>query len=64
MLVNLAVLDVFHPQIDSAIVTPHLAGATLDNFASVVACSVENTKAVLRGEPPPLTTKPLLLRGR
>lgn len=40
-------------EIDSAIVTPHLAGATLDNFASVVARSVENTKAVLRGEPLP-----------
>lgn len=40
-------------EIDSAIVTPHLAGATLDNFASVVARSVENAKAVLRGEPLP-----------
>ena len=39
--------------IDNTIVTPHLAGATLDNFALVVARSVENAKAVLRGEPLP-----------
>jgi len=31
-----------------------LAGATLDNIANVVARSVENAKAVLRGEPLPV----------
>jgi phosphoglycerate dehydrogenase-like enzyme len=36
--------------LDNTVVTPHLAGATLDNFANVVARSVENAKAVLRGE--------------
>jgi phosphoglycerate dehydrogenase-like enzyme len=39
--------------LDNTVVTPHLAGATLDNFANVVARSVENAKAVLRGEPLP-----------
>jgi phosphoglycerate dehydrogenase-like enzyme len=39
--------------LDNTVITPHLAGATLDNFASVIARSVENTKAVLRGEPLP-----------
>jgi len=38
---------------DNTVVTPHLAGATFDNFAAVVARSVENAKAVLRGEPLP-----------
>jgi D-3-phosphoglycerate dehydrogenase len=37
-------------ELDNTVVTPHLAGATLDNFATVVARSVENAKAVLRGE--------------
>jgi phosphoglycerate dehydrogenase-like enzyme len=36
------------------VVTPHLASSTLDNFANVVARSVENAKAVLRGEPIPI----------
>jgi phosphoglycerate dehydrogenase-like enzyme len=39
--------------LDNTVVTPHLAGATLDNFAGVIVRSVENTKAVLRGEPLP-----------
>ncbi len=39
--------------LDNTVVTPHLAGATLDNFATVVARSVQNAKAVLRGEPIP-----------
>jgi phosphoglycerate dehydrogenase-like enzyme len=40
-------------ELDNTVVTSHLAGATLDNFAAVVARSVENAKAVLRGEPLP-----------
>jgi phosphoglycerate dehydrogenase-like enzyme len=40
-------------ELDNTVVTSHLAGATLDNFAVVVARAVENTKAVLRGEPLP-----------
>lgn len=52
-------LDVFHhePPIgspllssDRTVVTPHLAGATLDNFASVLERAVENTKRYLRGD--------------
>jgi phosphoglycerate dehydrogenase-like enzyme len=39
--------------LDNTVVTPHLAGATLDNFANVVARSVENAKTVLRGDPLP-----------
>jgi len=39
--------------LDNTVVTPHLAGATLDNFSNVVARSVDNAKAVLRGEPLP-----------
>lgn len=39
--------------LDNTVVTSHLAGATFDNFAAVVARSVENAKAVLRGEPLP-----------
>jgi phosphoglycerate dehydrogenase-like enzyme len=41
--------------LDNTVVTPHLAGATLDNIAVVVARSVENAKAVLRGEPLPVS---------
>jgi D-3-phosphoglycerate dehydrogenase len=37
-------------ELDNTVVTPHLAGATLDNFSSVVARSVENAKTALRGE--------------
>jgi phosphoglycerate dehydrogenase-like enzyme len=40
-------------ELDNTVVTSHLAGATLDNFAAVVARAVENAKAVLRGEPLP-----------
>jgi D-3-phosphoglycerate dehydrogenase len=40
-------------ELDNTVVTPHLAGATLDNFTTVVARSVTNAKAVLRGEPLP-----------
>jgi phosphoglycerate dehydrogenase-like enzyme len=40
-------------ELDNIVVTPHLAGATLDNFTAVVARSVANAKAVLRGEPLP-----------
>ncbi len=39
--------------LDNTVVTSHLAGATLDNFAAVAARAVENAKAVLRGEPLP-----------
>jgi hypothetical protein len=35
------------------VVTSHLAGATLDNFAVVVTRAVANAKAVLCGEPLP-----------
>lgn len=37
-------------ELDNTVVTPHLAGATLDNFAAVVSRSVENAQAVLRGD--------------
>jgi phosphoglycerate dehydrogenase-like enzyme len=40
-------------QLDNTVITPHLAGATLDNIATVVARSIGNAKAVLRGEPLP-----------
>jgi len=40
-------------ELDNTVVTPHLAGATLDNIATVVARSIENAKAALRGEPLP-----------
>ncbi len=36
--------------LDNTVVTSHLAGATLDNFAGIVARAVENAKAVLRGD--------------
>lgn len=39
--------------LDNTVVTPHLAGATLDNFYGVIARSVDNVKAVLCGEPLP-----------
>lgn len=41
--------------LENTVVTSHLAGATLDNFAGVVARAVENAKAVLRGDPLPAT---------
>jgi phosphoglycerate dehydrogenase-like enzyme len=40
-------------ELDNTVVTSHLAGATLDNFAAVVARSVQNARTVLRGEPLP-----------
>ena len=40
-------------ELDNTVVTPHLAGATLDNIATVVARSVDNAKAALRGAPLP-----------
>ena len=40
-------------ELNNTVVTSHLAGATLDNFAVVVARGVKNAKAVLRGEPLP-----------
>jgi D-3-phosphoglycerate dehydrogenase len=40
-------------ELDNIVVTSHLAGATLDNFAAVVTRAVANAKAVLRGEPLP-----------
>jgi phosphoglycerate dehydrogenase-like enzyme len=36
--------------LDNTVVTSHLAGATLDNFAGLVARAVANAKAVLRGD--------------
>jgi phosphoglycerate dehydrogenase-like enzyme len=38
-------------ELDNTVITSHLAGATLDNFAGLVARAVENAKTVLRGEP-------------
>ncbi len=35
--------------LENTVVTSHLAGATLDNFAGIVARAVENTQTVLRG---------------
>ena len=40
-------------ELDNTVVTSHLAGATLDNFAVVVTRAVANAKAVLCGEPLP-----------
>jgi phosphoglycerate dehydrogenase-like enzyme len=37
-------------ELDNTVITSHLAGATLDNFAGLVARAVENAKAVLRGD--------------
>lgn len=36
-------------ELENTVVTSHLAGATFDNFAAVVARAVDNAKAVLRG---------------
>ena len=41
--------------LDNTVITPHLAGATLDNFSGVIARGVANAKAVLRGEALPET---------
>jgi phosphoglycerate dehydrogenase-like enzyme len=48
--------------LDNTVVTSHLAGATFDNFASVVERAVDNAKAVLRGEALPQTD--VVLDGR
>lgn len=37
-------------KLDNTVVTSHLAGATLDNFAGLLERSIENMKSVLRGE--------------
>jgi phosphoglycerate dehydrogenase-like enzyme len=42
-------------KLDNTVITSHLAGATLDNFAGVVARAVENAKAVLCGDALPET---------
>ncbi|MBM9592989.1 2-hydroxyacid dehydrogenase [Roseitranquillus sediminis] len=39
--------------IENTVVTPHCAGATIDNFASVAARGVENVRRFLDGEPLP-----------
>ncbi len=36
-------------ELENTVVTPHLAGATLDNFARVIARAVANAQTVLRG---------------
>jgi len=40
-------------ELPNTVVTPHCAGATIDNFAAVAARAVENSLRVLRGEPLP-----------
>ncbi len=50
-------------QLDNTVVTSHLAGATLDNFAGVVTRAVENAKAVLRGDALPETDVVLAPKG-
>jgi D-3-phosphoglycerate dehydrogenase len=42
-------------ELENTVVTSHLAGATLDHFAGLVARAVENAKAVLRGDALPET---------
>lgn len=37
-------------ELPNTVVTPHCAGATVDNFASIAARAVANTQAFLRGE--------------
>src|SRR3974390_1882952 len=41
--------------LENTVVTSHLAGATIDNFAGVIARAVKNARAVLRGEALPQT---------
>jgi D-3-phosphoglycerate dehydrogenase len=41
--------------LENTVVTSHLAGATLDNFAGLIVRGVENAKAVLRGDALPET---------
>jgi phosphoglycerate dehydrogenase-like enzyme len=40
-------------QLDTTVVTPHMAGATVDNFSSVLDRALENIRAVLGGAPLP-----------
>lgn len=40
-------------ELPNTVVTPHCAGATIDNFAAVAARAAENSLRVLRGEPLP-----------
>jgi phosphoglycerate dehydrogenase-like enzyme len=40
-------------ELDNVVVTPHCAGATLDNFASVIARAIDNTQRFLGGQPLP-----------
>jgi phosphoglycerate dehydrogenase-like enzyme len=42
-------------RLENTVITSHLAGATLDNFAGVIARGVENAKRVLRGDSLPQT---------
>lgn len=42
-------------ELENTVVTSHLAGATFDNFAAVVARAVKNAQAVLRGDALPET---------
>ena len=41
--------------LENTVVTSHLAGATIDNFAAIIARAVRNARAVLRGEALPRT---------
>ena len=41
--------------LENTVVTSHLAGATIDNFAGIIARAVKNARAVLRGEELPQT---------
>ena len=42
-------------ELENTVITSHLAGATFDNFAGVIARAVENAKSVLRGDALPET---------
>lgn len=50
--------------LDNTVITPHLAGATLDNFAGMMVRAVENVKAVLRGKSPPAADMAVALLQR
>jgi phosphoglycerate dehydrogenase-like enzyme len=39
--------------LDNTVVTPHAAGATLDNFAALARRAVDNTRLFLAGQPLP-----------
>jgi lactate dehydrogenase-like 2-hydroxyacid dehydrogenase len=49
---------------DNTVITSHLAGATLDNFAGMRVRAVENVKTVLRGESPPAADMAVALLQR